>query len=186
MRDIAYRSGMDAMGHPVPGFRRQAAYRAFKDMLPDATNDEAMTAVDRFANALERDEPYRIVGIEHLRGDAVRLDLTGRIRMMAELLAAPMDDQTPGRTDPDLDVYIKRERVAASSSVASMGYSPRTCTLEVRFLPQEGNPAYPGGTIYRYGGVPRSTWERLRAASSKGRALQDLVKAPGYAYERVR
>jgi len=174
-------SGWDAMGKPIPGFRKQAAYRAYQEMVPDATTEQAMEAVLRVANALERDQPFNVLGPDSLQNDGIRLDYTGRVRLIAELLTANDNSSR----DPDLKVYIKRERVR-SSQVASIGYSPRTRTLEVRFLPKQGYPAAHGGSVYRYGGVPRSTWEKLRVSDSPGRALNELVKVPGYPYVATR
>ncbi len=46
-----------------------------------------------------------------------------------------------------------------SSTLASVGYAPRTRTLEVRFT---------SGSVYRYFGVSRRVYAELLAASSKG------------------
>lgn len=78
--------GFDAMGHPVPSNRLSAAYTAYRDMVPNASTEEAMTAVGRFAELVERDEPFNIVGKV---GDPSGLDLTGRYRILATLCTEP-------------------------------------------------------------------------------------------------
>ena len=61
---------------------------------------------------------------------------------------------------------MRREPVE-STSVTSMGYDARSATLEIEFA---------GGGVYRYLGVPERTWDRLRAAESKGRFVNAFVK----------
>jgi KTSC domain len=66
---------------------------------------------------------------------------------------------------------MRREPVE-STSIASMGYDRRSATLEIEFA---------GGGVYRYLAVSERTWERLRAAESKGRFVNGSVKP----YHRV-
>lgn len=79
-------SGFNAMGHPIPEPRKQAAYNWLRTMF---SQDEARSLVDAVANKLERDEPYEAqeVVMEHL-------DLTGAYRLMAVLLTEPPVKET--------------------------------------------------------------------------------------------
>lgn len=61
---------------------------------------------------------------------------------------------------------MEREPVE-SSNLASVGYEPATETLEVEFL---------NGSIYQYANVPRSMYEQLLQADSKGRFLNLYIK----------
>ena len=63
-----------------------------------------------------------------------------------------------------------------SSSIDWFAYESRVRTLDVEFE---------GGGIYRYFDVSGPVVERLRAADSKGRFINQLIK-PHYRYERVR
>lgn len=80
--DKAAASGFEAMGKPVPYYRRQAAMAHCRDMGLKDTN-KAMATIDRMSEALSRDEPYAAMeaGMAHL-------DLTGTYRLMAVLLTA--------------------------------------------------------------------------------------------------
>lgn len=83
-------SGFNAMGKPIPAKSRAAAYRAYKEMVPEATKEQAMHAVSVAANALERDDPFRVIGTTgpHIDDDkSIKLDLTGRYRLVATLLS---------------------------------------------------------------------------------------------------
>lgn len=74
--------GFDAMGKPVPYYRRQAAMDHCKQMGLTDTN-AAMATIDRMAEAISRDEPYQAMeaGMAHL-------DLIGTYRLMAVLCTA--------------------------------------------------------------------------------------------------
>lgn len=74
--------GFNAMGKPVPAFRRTAALAHCRVMGLTDTG-RAMACVDGMANALQRDEPYQAMeaGMKYL-------DLTGVYRLMAVLLTA--------------------------------------------------------------------------------------------------
>lgn len=74
-------SGFNAMGHPVPTYRREAAYEACKEM--GLTQARAVECVNGMAEQLERDKPYeaQAMGMKHL-------DLTGTYRAMSVLLSA--------------------------------------------------------------------------------------------------
>jgi hypothetical protein len=63
-----------------------------------------------------------------------------------------------------------------SSSIASAGYSPEESTLEVEY----GN-----GSVYQYFAVPKSVFELLLAARSKGAFASERIRGR-YAYRRVR
>jgi hypothetical protein len=75
---------------------------------------------------------------------------------------------------------MKRKKVQ-SSNVASIGYSAKTKTLEVGYLPtREGQPE----AVYQYKGVPPEVAKGLDKAESKGRFLAANVKSK-YPYEKV-
>jgi hypothetical protein len=73
-----------------------------------------------------------------------------------------------------------------SSNVATIAFDPQI-GLEVEFR---------CGSLYRYPTVDAAIWQQLAAeaaavdsgadGASVGRALHELVKRPGYAYEKVR
>jgi len=62
-----------------------------------------------------------------------------------------------------------------SSAIESVGYDPRTRTLEVEFA---------SGSVYRYLGVPPREYETLRAAGSLGAYVNGRIK-PRYRCMRV-
>lgn len=80
--DAKTASGFDAMGKPVPYYRRQAAMEHCRDMGLKNTG-AAMATIDRMAEAISRDEPYQAMeaGMAHL-------DLTGTYRLLAVLCTA--------------------------------------------------------------------------------------------------
>jgi len=98
-------SGFDAFGHPVPAHRLTSAYNAVKEMIPDISTEDAFSIVGKCANCIERDQPFEILGsvtqeqaiinwLKTGRGNAQvlgphlsRIDLTGRYRLLAVLLA---------------------------------------------------------------------------------------------------
>ena len=63
-----------------------------------------------------------------------------------------------------------------SSSLASIGYSPKQTTLEVEFK---------HGAIYRYLDVPADVFQAFLAAESKGAYFNHAVK-DCYPHQRVR
>jgi hypothetical protein len=96
--------GFDAIGKPIPGTRKSAAYRAMKDMVPGIGVEDAMAVVGQVADRLERDDPYGALAIvtgAPLARDAsspqqavtdrtpVQLDVTGGYRLFAHLLTGP-------------------------------------------------------------------------------------------------
>ncbi len=62
-----------------------------------------------------------------------------------------------------------------SSSIASAGYSAETSTLEVE---------YRNGTVYQYFAVPRSIFDSLLGAESKGAFVSGRIRGR-YPYRRV-
>ena len=70
---------------------------------------------------------------------------------------------------------MDRERVD-SSSLSSVGYDPRSETLEVEFR---------NGGVYDYLDVPADEVRRLRRAESFGRYLNTRIK-PRYPVRKVR
>ena len=69
---------------------------------------------------------------------------------------------------------MEREKVD-SSSLDSVGYDPRSATLEVEFK---------NGGVYRYLEVPEDEWRSLRTAESKGIYLNTHIK-PSYRYRKL-
>ena len=55
----------------------------------------------------------------------------------------------------------------SSSSISSVGYDPKTLTLEVQFR---------SGEIYKYEEVPEDVYIGLMDAPSKGSYINDVVK----------
>jgi hypothetical protein len=64
----------------------------------------------------------------------------------------------------------------SSSNISSIGYDPRSQTLEVEFH---------NGSVYQYSGVPAVIHQGLMDASSHGHFLDAYVKKGGYAYTRI-
>ncbi len=62
-----------------------------------------------------------------------------------------------------------------SSSVASVGYDPKTQTLEVEFH---------NGTLYQYFDVPQGVYDALMTAESKGSFLNSSIKGV-YRYAKL-
>ncbi len=69
---------------------------------------------------------------------------------------------------------MDRTRVI-SSSIASAGYSPEGSTLELE---------YRNGSVYQYFAVPRSVFDALLAAESKGTFVSEQIRGR-YLYRRV-
>jgi hypothetical protein len=68
-------------------------------------------------------------------------------------------------------------RVSVSSSnLASVGYDPDTCTLEIKFR---------SGGVYQYRNVPARIHAGLMSANSHGRYFYAHIKKAGYTYRRV-
>lgn len=63
-----------------------------------------------------------------------------------------------------------------SSSIAAVGYDDEAWVLLVRFRE--------GGHTYRYEGVPRSVFDGMLQASSKGRYFTDAIRDQ-YTHTRV-
>lgn len=63
-----------------------------------------------------------------------------------------------------------------SSLVASVGYDPAKSTLEIEFQ---------SGRVYRYFRVPKSVYDDLMKAESKGSYFNANIKG-GYSYAKVR
>ena len=74
-------SGFAAMGKPISGHRRSAAYDLCVEF--GLKNEDGWDAVGKVANALERDKPY-----EAMELGRKYLDLTGTYRLMSVLLTA--------------------------------------------------------------------------------------------------
>lgn len=97
----------EAFGHPVPNVRKEAAYRAVKQMVPGISAEDAMELVGRVADHIARDEPY--AAMHAASGGApldrnpdttplptdrlpnVALDVTGSYRLLAHLMTGPSE-----------------------------------------------------------------------------------------------
>lgn len=77
--DVDTSSGLGAMGHPIPAYRRQAGYDFCRSL--GLTQERATEAVSGVAGQLERDEPYYALEL-----GMKFLDLTGAYRLFAILL----------------------------------------------------------------------------------------------------
>jgi uncharacterized protein YoaH (UPF0181 family) len=82
--------GFAAMGKSTPHYRRSAALEHVREMVQGISTQEAVAVIDRTANALERDDPYRAQ-----RAALSTLDLTGAYRLMAVLLTDPATPEHP-------------------------------------------------------------------------------------------
>jgi len=78
---------MNWMGHPIPVEARQHGFAHAKAIGLPAV--EAHAVIEKMANALERDEPYKAqrVAMQYV-------DLTGYYRLAAALLAATSECRT--------------------------------------------------------------------------------------------
>ena len=63
----------------------------------------------------------------------------------------------------------------SSSNIASIGYDPTSCTLEVEFH---------SGLIYQYFNVPESVFDALMGAASHGQYFNSRIKER-YKFRRV-
>ncbi len=85
-------TGFDGFGHPVPEQRLQKGYETAKILLWTAEQSEfslkelSISIVRIFANAIERDQPFRLLGPSPREETIGKLDLTGRYRLLAVLL----------------------------------------------------------------------------------------------------
>jgi hypothetical protein len=71
-------------------------------------------------------------------------------------------------TEDDVDRFnIERVHVE-SSQIASIGYDPKTQTLEVEFNHE--------GAVYRYVNVPADVYQEIMSADSVGSAFGKLIK----------
>lgn len=63
-----------------------------------------------------------------------------------------------------------------SSNLAAIGYDLNTQILRIRFN---------SGSLYEYSGVPKSIYNGLLSAPSKGRYFDQNVKKAGYPYTKI-
>jgi hypothetical protein len=75
--------GMDAFGKIVPDHRKSAALKHMRQMAPSISTEAATQVIDRMAEQIARDEPYKVLAIAK-----EALDLTGAYRLMAVLCTA--------------------------------------------------------------------------------------------------
>ena len=73
-------SEFNAMGNPIPNFRKQNAYTMCREIIGLDT-DTAWSLIEGMSNSLERDMPY-----EAMKHAENKVDLTGAYRVMAYLL----------------------------------------------------------------------------------------------------
>ena len=84
LRPTGIHHGYNAVGEPIPHYRRSAGLRCVREMVPDMGTEEAHGLVERTANALERDDLFMAQ-----RAAMSGLDLTGAYRLLAVLLTEP-------------------------------------------------------------------------------------------------
>ena len=63
-----------------------------------------------------------------------------------------------------------------SSNLRSVGYDPKTQTLQIEFL-KSG--------VYEYSGVPQSVYDGLMSAGSHGTYFDQFIKNAGYSYRKL-
>jgi hypothetical protein len=85
-------------------------------------------------------------------------------------------DQSASASGASTTTTIRRKPVQ-SSALRSVGYQDNKGVLEVEFV---------NGAVYRYYGVPVSTYHGLMSAASHGRYFNQYIKRAGYRYVRVR
>ena len=79
--------GFNAMGHQVPENRLHNGYEVVKEMMPEADVETRFSIVFKCARFIKNDEPARILAPPLTSDeDLVKLDLTGRYRLLATLL----------------------------------------------------------------------------------------------------
>jgi hypothetical protein len=71
-----------------------------------------------------------------------------------------------------------RRDAVESETIASIGYEPRRCELDVEFRES--------GDVYRYFQVPAEEHSEFMAAESKGSYLNRVFKAKGHPYRVVK
>jgi KTSC domain len=71
-----------------------------------------------------------------------------------------------------------RRKAVDSGTVASIGYEPRRCELDVEFRES--------GDVYRYFGVSAEEHAAFMAAESKGTHLNQVFKAKRHPYRLVK
>lgn len=76
----------DRIGEPVPLNRVNKASVVLKSMMPNESNLFYITFIRKCVNSIERNQVHNIIGNHCIDEDMARLDLTGRYRMLAELL----------------------------------------------------------------------------------------------------
>lgn len=86
---VEYEDGFNAMGKPIPMFRRTAAVKHCRAMGMTDTG-KIMACIGGMVVQLEKDKPYEAmaVGMRYL-------DLTGTYRIMSVLLVEPRPDEQP-------------------------------------------------------------------------------------------
>lgn len=87
---------MDNFGKPVPHERVTAGERALREMLPKVSTGDRLSIIKMFVDKIERDEPAVLLSARPPE-PINRLDLTGRYRLLAHLMAepAPSEEKDP-------------------------------------------------------------------------------------------
>lgn len=104
-------------------------------------------------------------------------ELTGKRtgQKAEEVRSAPQETKAKPGPGEDGDVIL-----VDSSNVHSFGYWNATRILQVRFLADAGNGQRSGpGPMYDYYNVPKSVFEKLKDAASKGGAVWDMLRVRG-------
>ena len=80
-------SGFNAFGLRVPTNRRQKGYETVKSIAPTLSKEQQYNIIAKICNHIERDQPFEVVGaVSGLDKDIALIDLTGRYRLLADLM----------------------------------------------------------------------------------------------------
>lgn len=99
-------SEFDALGHPVPMYRRAAAYEHAKAM-GCTDKQKTFSCIQRMADFIERDNPHAAMetALAHPTNPDGIVDVTGVYRLLAVLLTATQPETKPVAKAEDQLVY---------------------------------------------------------------------------------
>lgn len=87
MKKAKLKSGMDALGFPVPSNRVQKTYNLITETIaPNMDKDLARRIVGRCAELVKRDEPSGIIS-DNVAHPVNQIDVTSRYMVLASLLS---------------------------------------------------------------------------------------------------
>ena len=88
--------GFNAFGKPVSIASRDLALSHVRAIAPELSTETATAVVNRMAEQIERDEPYKCLqasGVPSPDAAMKTLDLTGSYRIMAALCTHPKEER---------------------------------------------------------------------------------------------